>query len=195
MKLFYDLTLLPYLLVALGCVAIVALFAVALVTASIRRGRATATFGDPALVSKLESFDASGRRALKGVLLVVALVAAFLALARPQWGRGTKLVPATNLDVVVVLDQATEEGLCPPVTATPDTKTPRVKPAPTKTLPPTDTSGGLLGGGGAPAIVAVVSLLAGGSSLVAAMLVRRRATVRLSSRSGATIRRRRPGGR
>lgn len=104
MRLFYDLTAMPYLLVAIACGLIVALFAGALVLASIRRGRATAAFGDPALVSKLESFDAAGRRALKGVLLVIALVSAFLALARPQWGRGTKLVPATNLDVVIVLD-------------------------------------------------------------------------------------------
>jgi len=103
-RLFYDLTAMPYLLVAIACGLIVALFAGALVLASIRRGRATAAFGDPALVSKLESFDAAGRRALKGVLLVIALVSAFLALARPQWGRGTKLVPATNLDVVIVLD-------------------------------------------------------------------------------------------
>ncbi len=50
MKLFYDLTGMPYLLVALGCVLVVALFAAALVLASIRRGRATAAFGDPALV-------------------------------------------------------------------------------------------------------------------------------------------------
>lgn len=104
MRLFYDLTSMPYLLVALACGLLVALFAGALVLASIRRGRATSAFGDPALVSKLESFDAAGRRALKGVLLVIALVSAFLALARPQWGRGTKLVPATNLDVVIVLD-------------------------------------------------------------------------------------------
>jgi Ca-activated chloride channel family protein len=103
-RLFYDLTAMPYLLVAIACGLVVALFAGALVLASIRRSRATATFGDPALVSKLESFDAAGRRALKGVLLVIALVSAFLALARPQWGRGTKLVPATNLDVVLVLD-------------------------------------------------------------------------------------------
>ncbi|MBX3191318.1 MAG: VWA domain-containing protein [Labilithrix sp.] len=94
----------PYLLVAIACALVVGLFAGALVLASIRRGRATASFGDPSLVSKLESFDAAGRRALKGVLLVIALVCAFLALARPQWGRGTKLVPATNLDVIIVLD-------------------------------------------------------------------------------------------
>jgi Ca-activated chloride channel homolog len=103
-RLFYDLSSMPYLLIAIACGLLVALFAGALVLASIRRGRATSLFGDPTLVSKLESFDAAGRRALKGVLLVVALVSAFLALARPQWGRGTKLVPATNLDVVIVLD-------------------------------------------------------------------------------------------
>lgn len=104
MRFAYDLGAMPYLLVALGCGLLVALFATALVLASVRRGRATKVFGEPKLVTRLETFDAAGRRALKGVLLVVALTATFLALARPQWGRGTKLVPATNLDVVVVLD-------------------------------------------------------------------------------------------
>lgn len=104
MKFAYDLTAWPFLLVALGCAALVAVFAGALVLASLRRSRATTAFGDPKLVTKLETFDASGRRAIKGVLLVVALASAFLALARPQWGRGSKLVPATNLDVVIVLD-------------------------------------------------------------------------------------------
>ena len=103
-KLAYDLTSLPYLLVAIACLALVGAFAGALILASIKRSRATKQFGDPALVTKLETFDASARRALKGVLLVVALVSAFLALARPQWGRGQKFVPATNLDVVIVLD-------------------------------------------------------------------------------------------
>ncbi len=104
MKFAYDLGSIPYLLVAIGCGLLVVLFAASLVLASVRRARATKVFGDPRLVTHLETFDASGRRALKGVLLVVALVCAFLALARPQWGRGTKLVPATNLDVVIVLD-------------------------------------------------------------------------------------------
>jgi Ca-activated chloride channel family protein len=103
-KFAYDLTAMPYLLVAIGCALLVGLFATSLVLASVRRGRATRVFGDPNLVTKLETFDAAGRRALKGVLLVVAITSAFLALARPQWGRGTKFVPATNLDVVVVLD-------------------------------------------------------------------------------------------
>ena len=35
---------------------------------------------------------------------VVSILAVFLALARLQGGRGTKLVPATNLGVVIVLD-------------------------------------------------------------------------------------------
>lgn len=104
MKFAYDLAALPYLLVALGCGLLLALFATSLVLASVRRGRATKAFGDPKLVTALETFNAAGRRAFKGVLLVVALACAFLALARPQWGRGTKLVPATNLDVVIVLD-------------------------------------------------------------------------------------------
>jgi Ca-activated chloride channel homolog len=104
MRFAYDLLSMPYGLVAIGCVLLVALFATALVFASIRRNRATKVFGEPKLVMRLETFDSSGRRALKGVLLVVAIVSAFLALGRPQWGRGTKLVPATNLDVVIVLD-------------------------------------------------------------------------------------------
>ncbi|MCL2723879.1 MAG: VWA domain-containing protein [Polyangiaceae bacterium] len=104
MRFFYDLTVMPWLVVAFACGLLVIVFSLSLLFASIRRGRATVLFGDPKLVTHLESFDASGRRAFKSVLLVIALVSAFFALARPQWGRGTKLIPATNLDVVVVLD-------------------------------------------------------------------------------------------
>jgi Ca-activated chloride channel family protein len=75
-----------------------------LVAGSFGRTRAVARFGEPSLVAKLESFDATTRRTIKGVLLVLALVCAFAALARPQFGKGTRLVPATNLDVIVVLD-------------------------------------------------------------------------------------------
>lgn len=104
MRFFYDLGAMPWALVAIACALVVVLFAGSLLLASVRRGRATTLFGEAKLVTKLESFDASGRRAFKSVLLVVALTSAFLALARPQWGRGTKLIPATNLDVVIVLD-------------------------------------------------------------------------------------------
>jgi Ca-activated chloride channel homolog len=103
-RFFYDLTAPPYLFVALACGVLVVAFAALLILASLRRARAVKVFGEPSLVGQLESFDAAGRRAAKGVLLVLALVCAFLAVARPQFGRGTKLVPATNLDVVIVLD-------------------------------------------------------------------------------------------
>jgi Ca-activated chloride channel family protein len=100
----YDFTSLPVLLAAAACALMVVGFAVMLVLASFARAHASKRFGDAKLVSDLETFDASGRRAVKGVLLVLALGCAFLALARPQFGRGTRLIPATNLDVVVVLD-------------------------------------------------------------------------------------------
>ncbi len=66
--------------------------------------RSIRKFGDEAPVLELVTGKASGRRAFKGVLLVLAVAFGFLALAKPQYGRGTRLIPATNLDVVVVLD-------------------------------------------------------------------------------------------
>jgi Ca-activated chloride channel family protein len=75
-----------------------------LILGSYQRARAQRRFGDVALVSKLETFDATGRRTVKGALLVLAVLFAFIALARPEFGHGTRLIPATNLDVVVVLD-------------------------------------------------------------------------------------------
>lgn len=66
--------------------------------------RATRRFGDEKLVLGLVTGRPGGRRALKGGLLVLAVALAFVALSEPQYGRGTRLVPATNLDVVVVLD-------------------------------------------------------------------------------------------
>jgi Ca-activated chloride channel family protein len=79
-------------------------FLAMLVIGSYQRARAAKRFGDVALVGKLETFDATGRRTVKGGLLVLALLFAFLALARPQFGHGTRLIPATNLDIVIVLD-------------------------------------------------------------------------------------------
>jgi Ca-activated chloride channel family protein len=71
---------------------------------SAARARATKRFGEPERLSALMSSDPSKRRAWKGVLLVLATALAFVAAARPQYGKGSKLIPATNLDVVVVLD-------------------------------------------------------------------------------------------
>jgi Ca-activated chloride channel homolog len=66
--------------------------------------RALRRFGDEKVVLELATAKAGGRRALKGVLLVLSLGLLFASLAQPQYGRGTRLIPATNLDVVLVLD-------------------------------------------------------------------------------------------
>jgi len=66
--------------------------------------RATARFGDPERVRALTTFDPAKRRAYKGVLLVLAVALAFFAAARPRYGKGTRLIPATNVDVVITLD-------------------------------------------------------------------------------------------
>ena len=75
-----------------------------LVLGSLANVRAVARFGDPERVRALFTGDPAKRRAWKGVLLVVALALAFVAAAQPQYGKGTHLIPATNVDVVVVLD-------------------------------------------------------------------------------------------
>jgi Ca-activated chloride channel homolog len=75
-----------------------------LIFGGFRARRAVREFGDAVQVLGLRTFDAAKRRGTKGVLLCLAVLAAFLAAARPQYGKGTRLVPATNLDVVIVLD-------------------------------------------------------------------------------------------
>jgi Ca-activated chloride channel family protein len=104
MRFAYDFTSLPVLLVAIACAAGVVGFAAVLVLQSFARTRAQRRFGEAPLVARLESWDSGSRRSLKGVLLVLALLFAFVALARPQFRNGTRLIPATNLDVVIVLD-------------------------------------------------------------------------------------------
>ena len=104
MRFAYDFTNLSILLVAAASLAGVVGFAIVLVMQSFARTRATKRFGEPDLVASLESWDSGSRRAVKGVLLVLALTMALVALARPQFRHGTRLIPATNLDVVIVLD-------------------------------------------------------------------------------------------
>lgn len=84
--------------------ALSALVAVLLVLGGLAHHRALGRFGDLPLVSLLKTARTGPRRALAGVLLVTALALAFVAAAQPQYGRGTRIVPATNLDVVLVLD-------------------------------------------------------------------------------------------
>ena len=78
--------------------------ALALIVGGVLLSRSVKRFGDETLVRGLLTANPSGRRALKGVLLVLAVALSFTALAEPQYGRGTRLIPATNLDVVIVLD-------------------------------------------------------------------------------------------
>ncbi len=104
MRFAYDLFDFPGIAIVIACVIVWLGFVGALILASISRARAEKRFGDPALVGKLATFDATARRATKGVLLAAAIALAFFALARPQFGRGTRLIPATNLDIAIVLD-------------------------------------------------------------------------------------------
>jgi Ca-activated chloride channel family protein len=89
-----------WLLGALGALGVGVLLAVGAVLSQ----RALRRFGEEKLVLELATARAGGRRAFKAVLLVLSLALAFVALAQPQYGRGTRLIPATNLDVVIVLD-------------------------------------------------------------------------------------------
>ena len=85
---------------SLFALAVAALF----VAGSLLRARQLRAFGDEAVVGTLLTANAGSRRAVKGVLCVLAVALAFLAAAQPQYGRGTRLIPATNLDLVIVLD-------------------------------------------------------------------------------------------
>jgi len=104
MRFAYDLFSFPMVVLVILAGVLLIGFAAMLVLSSFARARAERRFGEPALLAKLTTYDATGRRAAKGVVLVLALAAALFALARPQYGRGTRLIPATNVDVVLVLD-------------------------------------------------------------------------------------------
>ncbi len=66
--------------------------------------RALRRFGQEGPVEALLTAKVGSRRAIKGGLSVLGLAACFVALAQPQYGWGTRRIPATNLDVIVVLD-------------------------------------------------------------------------------------------
>jgi len=78
--------------------------AVLLVLGGLYAARGVSRFGDPERITALTTADPAKRRAWKGVLLVIAVALAFVAAARPQYGKGSRLIPATNVDVVIVLD-------------------------------------------------------------------------------------------
>ncbi len=100
----HDFSSLWGIALAIFCAVAFLAYSGAVVWASVRQTRAGHTFGDPRILAPLVSYDATTRRAVKAVLLIAALLFAFVALARPKFGSGTKIIPATNLDVVVTLD-------------------------------------------------------------------------------------------
>ncbi len=87
----------------LGTVVAV-LFGGVLLFGAFRAARARKRFGDEARVAALVTHDASTRRAYKGVFLVLATALAFVAAARPRYGKEKQLIPATKVDIIVVLD-------------------------------------------------------------------------------------------
>lgn len=81
------------------------LVAVALLAAGdARRRRAAAALGDHPLVEALVTADAATRRTVKGALRVLALALTIVAAAGPRYGRGTKVVPAADVQAMLVLD-------------------------------------------------------------------------------------------
>ncbi|MEZ4307570.1 MAG: VWA domain-containing protein [Polyangiaceae bacterium] len=84
--------------------ALAVLVGVLLLWGSVGLRKAVRRFGDPARVYALQTADPSARRAFKGLALVLGTALVFVAAARPQYGKGTRLIPATNIDCVIVLD-------------------------------------------------------------------------------------------
>jgi Ca-activated chloride channel family protein len=91
----------PYWLAGVGLALVVAGL---LIAGGVLLVRAVRRFGEEPRVMQLLTARPSGRRTAKGALLVLAVAFGFLAAAQPQYGRGTRIIPATNLDVVLVLD-------------------------------------------------------------------------------------------
>lgn len=80
------------------------LFGLIMVIGAIRAKVAKRRFGDDKRVTALMTFDPAKRRAFKGVFMVLATALAFVAAARPQYGKEKQLIPATKVDIVIVLD-------------------------------------------------------------------------------------------
>jgi Ca-activated chloride channel homolog len=78
--------------------------ALLLVLGAMRQNRALARFLSPERHDSLVTDRPAIRRMLSAILLVSAVSLAFLAAAAPQYGNGTRILPRTNLDVVLVLD-------------------------------------------------------------------------------------------
>ncbi|HXV61876.1 MAG TPA: VWA domain-containing protein [Vicinamibacteria bacterium] len=69
-----------------------------------RRNRFKAVLGDETLVEKLSLRVSPARDRWKPTLLLSGLFFLVIAMARPQWGRGTEEVVAHGVDIFLVLD-------------------------------------------------------------------------------------------
>ncbi len=69
-----------------------------------RRRESLRALGNPVLVARLVSTVHHGRRLLHAVITTLVLCLLALALMRPQYGGTAKVVPASGLDVVLVVD-------------------------------------------------------------------------------------------
>ena len=75
-----------------------------MILSDVSRRRASGRLGEPSMIDALVTFDAGPRRALKGALRVVAVILAIVAVARPRYGRGQKIIPAADVSAMVALD-------------------------------------------------------------------------------------------
>jgi Ca-activated chloride channel family protein len=75
-----------------------------MLSGDVARRKATQRLGTPSMIDALVTFDAGPRRAMKGAVRILAVVLAIVAVARPRYGRGTKIVPAADVSSMVVLD-------------------------------------------------------------------------------------------
>lgn len=87
-----------------------ALFAVPLLAllfayTGLRRRRALGAFaGSEAHVVRFRGEVSTNRRAAKAIAVLVAVAAAIVAAARPQWGQGTETITRKGIDLALVLD-------------------------------------------------------------------------------------------
>jgi Ca-activated chloride channel family protein len=90
-------------LATLGVLAWLATLAVIVLRAR-RQRAALALFAERHLHGAVLRPASGIRRVAKDACLLGAMLFALVAAARPQYGKGTRIVPATNLDVVFVVD-------------------------------------------------------------------------------------------
>jgi Ca-activated chloride channel family protein len=87
--------------------ALAPLVAAAFVWAARARRLALARLGNPTLVGRLAATVNHGNRLLQAIALVAAVACVAFAAMRPQYGGTAKIVPASGLDLVLVVDYST----------------------------------------------------------------------------------------